>query len=119
MNILLADDHKIVREGLFNLLKENEAFNIVAQAENGLDAVEKTKFFHPDVVVMDINMPKLNGIEATRIIKNSYANIHVIGLSVQDERDVAESMKKAGAVTLINKAGDPQELVDAILKLRK
>ena len=68
---------------------------------------------------MDINMPKLNGIEATRIIKNSYANIHVIGLSVQDERDVAESMKKAGAVTLINKAGDPQDLVDAILKLRK
>lgn len=115
INILLVDDHKIVREGLANLLKENEAFNVVAQAENGLEAVEKTGIFLPDVVIMDINMPRLNGIEATRVIKTKYSNIDVIGLSVQDERDVAESMKKAGAVTLVNKAGDPQELVATIL----
>lgn len=117
INILLVDDHKIVREGLANLLKENDSFHIVAQAEDGAEAVEKTGTFHPDVVIMDINMPKLNGIEATRVIKNRFSNIQVIGLSVQDERDVSDSMKKAGAVTLVNKAGDPQELIDTILKV--
>ena len=115
INILLVDDHKIVREGLANLLKENDIFNVVAQAENGEEAVEKTGIFRPDVVIMDINMPKLNGIEATRIIKSKYANVDVIGLSVQDERDVAESMKRAGAVALVNKGGDPQELMTSIL----
>jgi signal transduction histidine kinase/CheY-like chemotaxis protein len=117
INILLVDDHKIVREGLANLLKENDSFHIVAQAENGIEAVEKTRRFHPDIVIMDINMPKLNGIEATRVIKNKFSDVKVIGLSVQDERDVSDSMKKAGAVTLINKAGDPQELIQAILNV--
>lgn len=119
INILLVDDHKIVREGLANLLKENDVFNVIAQAENGEEAVEKTGTYAPDVVIMDINMPKLNGIEATRIIKSRYPNVDVIGLSVQDERDVAESMKKAGAVTLVNKGGDPQELVNSILECKK
>ena len=115
INILLVDDHKIVREGIANLLKENDIFNVVAQAENGEEAVEKTGIYHPDIVIMDINMPKLNGIEATRVIKARFADVDVIGLSVQDERDVAESMKNAGAVTLVNKGGDPQELIETIL----
>jgi signal transduction histidine kinase len=116
IKILLADDHKIVREGLANLLKENPAFDVVAQAENGQEAVEKSEIFMPDVVIMDINMPKLNGIEATRIIKRSFPKISVIGLSVQNEEYVVDSMKKAGATALLNKAGDSQELVKLILK---
>jgi signal transduction histidine kinase/CheY-like chemotaxis protein len=115
IRILLVDDHRIVREGLANLLKENAAFEIVAHAENGQEAVEKAEIFLPDVVIMDINMPKLNGIEATRIIKSKFPYIKVIGLSVQNEEDVIESMKKAGVVALLNKAGDPQELIETVL----
>ena len=68
---------------------------------------------------MDINMPKMNGIEATRAIKAKFPQIQIIGLSVQDENDVAESMKKAGAATLLNKAGDPQDLVQAIVSFAR
>jgi signal transduction histidine kinase/CheY-like chemotaxis protein len=114
IKILLVDDHKIVREGIANLLKENPSFNVVAQAENGIEAVEKAEVYLPKVIIMDVNMPKLNGIEATRVIKNKFPNMEIIGLSVQDENDVAESMKKAGAATLLNKAGDPQELIQTI-----
>ncbi len=119
IKILLADDHTIVREGIANLLKENPSFNVIAQAENGREAVEKAELFHPDVIIMDINMPKLNGIEATREIKNKFPHIEIIGLSVQDESDIVDSMKKAGAVTLLNKAGDPQELIQTILNVTK
>ncbi len=115
ITILLADDHKIVREGIANILNENSGFNVVAQAEDGIDAIEKVKLFHPNVVIMDINMPRLNGIEATRAIKKEYPDIDIIGLSVQDEKDIVVSMQKAGAVTLLNKAGDPQELIKAIM----
>jgi len=118
IKVLLVDDHKVVREGLANLLNENAAFEVVAQAENGEEAVAKAGIFLPDVVIMDINMPKLNGIEATRAIKNKFSNIKVIGLSVQNEDDVTESMKKAGAVALLNKAGDPKELMQLILNHR-
>jgi signal transduction histidine kinase/CheY-like chemotaxis protein len=115
VKILLVDDHKIVREGIANLLKENEMFNVVAQAEDGVEAVEKAEIFLPDIIIMDINMPKLNGIEATRIIKKKFPAIDIIGLSVQNEYDVSESMKKAGAVMLINKAGDSEELIETLL----
>jgi len=118
IKVLLVDDHKIVREGLANLLKENTALEVVAQAENGQEALEKARIFLPDVVIMDINMPKLNGIEATRAIKNQFSNMEVIGLSVQNEDDVTESMKKAGATALLNKAGDPKELIQLILNCK-
>ncbi|MBP9855020.1 MAG: response regulator [Candidatus Omnitrophica bacterium] len=115
IRVLLVDDHALVREGIANILKENSLIKVVAQAENGMEAIEKVENYRPEVVVMDINMPKLNGIEATRIIKKKYPYIDIIGLSVQDERDVSDSFIKAGASTLINKAGDPQELIKAIL----
>ncbi len=115
VTILLADDHKIIREGLVNILKERPLFKIVAEAENGLEAFEKASLFKPDVIIMDINMPQLNGIEATRLIKKDFPEVQIIGLSVQDENDVSEAMKKAGAFTLLNKAGDPEELIRTIL----
>ncbi|MBL8012670.1 MAG: response regulator [Candidatus Omnitrophica bacterium] len=114
IKILLVDDHKLVREGLINILKEIPIFEIVGQAENGLEAVEKAESFHPDVVIMDVNMPELNGIEATRIMKTKFPSMEIVGLSVQDQQGVADSMKKAGAVTLLNKGGDPQELIKTI-----
>jgi CheY-like chemotaxis protein len=115
VKVLLVDDHKIVREGIANILKGKARFDVVAQAEDGLDAVEKMNTYHPDVVIMDVNMPRLNGIEATRRIKQAHPEVKVIGLSVLGENSVVESMKKAGAITLLNKAGDPKELIDLLL----
>jgi two-component system, NarL family, sensor histidine kinase NreB len=114
VNILMVDDHRIVREGIVNILSEQEGFEVIAQAENGLDAVELARILLPDVIVMDVNMPKLNGIEATRIIKAELPNIRIIGLSVQDEPEAVEAMKASGAETLLNKAADPQEFIDVI-----
>lgn len=115
ISILLVDDHKIVREGLANILKEKPIFQIVAEAENGVEACEKAAALQPDVIIMDINMPQMNGIEATRQIKKQFPHICIIGLSVQDENDTSEAMKKAGAVALLNKAGDPENLIKVIM----
>ncbi len=115
ITILLADDHKLVREGIANILKMNPLFHVVAHAENGLQAREKAAAFLPDVIIMDINMPHMNGIEATRLIKRDFPQIQIIGLSVQDEYEIAFAMKKAGALTLLNKAGDAEELIQTIL----
>jgi CheY-like chemotaxis protein len=115
IKILLVDDHQIVRKSIADLLKSIPMLQIVAQANNGLDAIEKTVRFLPDVIIMDINMPKLNGIETTRLIKKNFPDIKIIGLSVQDENDIADSMKKAGALTLLNISGDPEDLIATIL----
>lgn len=114
VKILLVDDHKLVREGIINILKEIPIFEVVGQAEDGAEAVEKAERYRPDVVIMDVNLPELSGIEATRIIKKKFPYMKVVGLSVQDQQGVADSMKKAGAVILLNKAGDPQELIKTI-----
>ena len=115
IKVAVADDHKIFREGIINLLSDCPDIEVVAQAGNGEEAIEMAKKYNPDVIIMDINMPRLNGIEATRAIKSKFPNIEIIGLSVQSEEDVTESMKKAGARILLNKAGDPGELVQMIL----
>ena len=85
IKILLADDHQIMREGLYNLLKKQPNFEVLDQAEDGITAVKKAKELEPDVIIMDIGMPGLNGIEATRQIKSDSPFIKVIALSMYSE----------------------------------
>lgn len=118
IQVLIADDHRMVREGLANLLQEVPAIDIIAQAADGEEAVQLARRHRPDVVIMDVNMPRLNGIEATRIIHQELPDIQVIGLSVLDEDGIAESMKAAGAVAYLCKGGDPEELIQAIQQAR-
>lgn len=115
VRVLLVDDHKIVREGLATLLEEQPNIEVVAHAADGQDAVELTAVLQPDVVVMDVNMPRMNGIEATRVIAQRWPHITVVGLSVQDEAGTAESMVEAGARAYLSKGGDPARLIDTIL----
>jgi len=114
IRVLLADDHKIVREGLSSLLADQPGIEVVGQAADGLAALEMARILHPDVVVMDVSMPLLDGVEATRRLKAEFLEIKVIGLSMHAESDMAGSMREAGAVAYLSKGGPAENLINAI-----
>ena len=114
VRILVADDHMAVRESLVRGLKYEANVEVVAEAEDGCAAVELTKQFQPDVVLMDISMPRLNGIEATRQIMAQCPSVRVLGLSVHDSKQYADAMLKAGASGYVVKDGDLDELIKAV-----
>jgi CheY-like chemotaxis protein len=115
VRVLLADDHQIVREGIASILSAQPAIAVVAQARDGEEAVTLARRLHPDVIVMDVNMPRMNGIEATRRIISEQPDTPIIGLSVQDESGTADAMLRAGATAYLFKGGDPDDLVGCIL----
>jgi two-component system, NarL family, response regulator NreC len=112
--ILLADDHRIVREGLKSLLNDEPDMEVVAEAPDGRQAVEMVDEHSPDVVVMDIGMPQLNGIEATRRIVADHPNARVIALSMHSDRRFMSEILKAGASGYLLKDGAFEELAGAI-----
>ncbi|WP_445665188.1 response regulator [Fodinibius sp. AD559] len=114
IKILLADDHDIVRDGIKMLLEDEVGFTIEAEAENGLQAIEICKKHDIDLIIMDINMPEMNGIEATEKIKESFPDIKVLALTMMDEDQHIRQMIEAGASGYILKSSDKIELVDAI-----
>lgn len=117
--ILLADDHKIMREGLRALIEKDSHFEIVGQTEDGRTTVKLAQELTPDIIIMDIGMPDLNGIEATRRIKAILPKTRVIGLSMYyDKRFVAEMME-AGASGYLRKDCALDELVTAIQVVTK
>jgi CHASE1-domain containing sensor protein/CheY-like chemotaxis protein/anti-sigma regulatory factor (Ser/Thr protein kinase) len=114
LRVVLADDHAIVREGLRNLLRDEADMDIVGEAADGEEAVALTRKLRPDVVVMDISMPRLNGIEATRRIKAELPAVRVIGLSMHEEADMALAMREAGAENYLSKDAPSTELLRVI-----
>src|SRR4051812_36583805 len=98
IKIILVDDHKLMREGLTSLLNKQPGISVVAQAENGRTAVQLTQKHQPDVVVMDISMPDLNGIDATKQILGRHPKTKVIALSMHSDRQFVLEMLRAGAV---------------------
>jgi DNA-binding NarL/FixJ family response regulator len=114
MRIILADDHKIIRDGLRSLLEQEEDIEVVAQAKTGHETVELVAKFVPNVVIMDIAMPDMNGIEATRHIINSFENVKIIALSMHSDRKFVIEMLKAGASGYLLKNCAFEELANAI-----
>ena len=112
--ILLADDHGIIRQGLRSLLSKQSDMEVVAEAEDGRKAINLVREFKPDIVIMDITMPNLNGVEATRQIKTEFAEIKVIALSIHSNRRFVADMLKVGASAYILKDCLFDELVQAI-----
>jgi len=97
VRIILAEDHRITREGLVNLLKERSDMEVVGEAENGREAVKLASELSPDLVIMDVTMPDLNGIDATRIITSGSNNTKVIALSMYSDKQFVQGMIQAGA----------------------
>lgn len=114
IRILLADDHKLVREGLCSLLQKESDFEIVAQAENGRDAVRFAREYHPEIAVLDVHMPDLNGADAARQILDENPDIRIIALSVNSSRKFVNGMLKAGASGYLVKTCAYDELTNAI-----
>ena len=114
MKILLADDHAMMRDGLRAILSKEMDVEVVAEASNGRDAVELARRLHPNVVVMDVGMARLNGIDATREIVASNREIKVIGLSMNSDHRYVVAMFAAGAVGYLVKDSASSELLLAL-----
>ena len=114
IRVLLADDHEVLREGLCALLELETDMDVVADVADGHAALRKARELAPDVVVMDIGMPGLNGIDATRQITKELSNAHVLCLSVHRERRLVAAMLEAGAAGYLLKTSAKRELVEAV-----
>lgn len=114
IKVLIADDHGVVREGLMAMLQTIEIIDVVGEAKHGMDAVEKTKRLLPDVILMDLRMPFMDGVEATRQIKREFPHIGVIALTMDDEQQHIFNLVRAGATGYLLKDSDSSQIVDAI-----
>jgi DNA-binding NarL/FixJ family response regulator len=117
LRILLVDDHLLFRKGLIRLLDAQPDFDVVGEARDGLEAIEKTRQLHPDVVLMDIRMPNCDGLEATRRIKAQMPDVAVVMLTVSDnEQDLATAVKY-GADGYLLKDLQPEELFEQLRRV--
>jgi DNA-binding NarL/FixJ family response regulator len=114
IRILVVDDHAILRDGICSLLAQQENIQVVGEAANGREAVEKTGVLLPDLVLMDIAMPEMNGIEATQQIKRLYPGVQVMILTQHDNREYIDPVLRAGASGYVLKRSGGRELVNAI-----
>src|SRR6266849_7928864 len=114
IRVLLADDHALVREGTRRLLEAENDVEVVAEAASGEEAIEATKRLHPDIAIMDIAMPGMGGIEATRAIKVSCPETAVLVLSAYDDEPYLIALLEAGAAGFLLKNVHGKELVSAI-----
>lgn len=114
IKILLADDHKIIREGLVSLLEQSPGMQVVGQAANGREAMQIARRCRPDIIVMDVSMPELNGMEATSQLIAELPDTKIIALSMHSDKRFVAGMLKAGASGYLLKNAAFDELVDAI-----
>jgi CheY-like chemotaxis protein len=118
IRIVLVDDHMVMRQGLASLLRGEPDFEIIGEASDGVSAVSLTHDFQPDVVLMDINMPGMDGIEATRLIHKEFPEIRVIGLSMFADNEQAARMQQAGAVNYLAKSEPAEAIIEAVRDVR-
>lgn len=117
IKVLIADDHQLFREGLTNLLSDAADIEVVAQAENGQEVLEKVRFSEPDIILMDIGMPRLNGIDTTIALCKEFPDIKTIALSMHDEKTYVKGILEAGAWGYLLKNCTYDQLVDAIIQV--
>ena len=114
IRVLLADNHNVVRTGIRAVLNAEPDMEVIAEAGNGKEAVQKTRELHPDVVVMDLGMPLMDGFAATREIRREMPDVNVIALTVHDNEEYLFRLLRAGGAGYILKEAAAEELVSAI-----
>jgi DNA-binding NarL/FixJ family response regulator len=114
LRILLADDHKIFLEGLSTVIEKIEGVQVVGEARNGKVLLQLARKLKPDVVITDISMPEMDGIEATRILRSEFPQMGILALSMHTENELIMEMMDAGANGYLAKNADRLELADAI-----
>jgi DNA-binding NarL/FixJ family response regulator len=119
IRVLIVDDHSLVRQGLKKVLELEDDIKVVGEAEDGQKALEMAKTTKPDVVLMDISMPNMNGIEATRAFKQQGFKCAILVLTIHDDREYLFEIVRAGASGYVLKDIEPQKLVEAIRAVGK
>jgi DNA-binding NarL/FixJ family response regulator len=115
IKVSIADDHKIFRDGIRMALKGKEYLKILWEAENGKDLMHKIKLKKPDVLLMDIRMPEMDGVNAIGLIRKEYEDIKIIVLTMYDDQEMITKMMEMGANAYLTKTSDPEEIYQAIL----
>ncbi|MCG3114092.1 MAG: response regulator transcription factor [Candidatus Manganitrophus sp. SA1] len=119
IRILIADDHRVVREGLAAILKSRNDMDVVGEAINGFEVIEKTKALKPDVILMDISMPQMNGVEATRAVRKISPEIGIVVLTMHDDDATIFELVRTGVHGYLLKDADSSEIVKAIQSIYK
>jgi DNA-binding NarL/FixJ family response regulator len=114
IKVLIADDHRVVREGLSAILKTKEDIDVVGEAQDGQEAVEKARSLVPDVILMDVSMPRMGGVEATRVIKRELPHIGIVALTMYEEQKYIFDLVRAVATGYLLKDTDSSQIVKAI-----
>jgi DNA-binding NarL/FixJ family response regulator len=114
IKVLIVDDHRVVREGLSAILKSKENIQVLGEAQDGQEAVEKARSLLPEVILMDVSMPKMTGVEATRIIKREFPHIGIIALTMYEEQQYIFDLVRGGATGYLLKDSDSDQIVKAI-----
>ncbi|MCG1037735.1 response regulator [Polaribacter sargassicola] len=117
INIVLVDDHKLLRDGLKNIIEQKSNLHIIGEASDGREAIKICSKLTPDVLIIDVAMPGLNGIQATEQIHKINPDIKIIGLSMHSSKPFIQGMFKAGAFGYLLKDGDSDELITAIISV--
>ena len=117
IRLLVVDDHQVVREGMVGVLNRQKDLEVIGEAADGFEAIEQAGALHPDAVIMDVDMPGMNGIDATREIKRRWEETVVVALSLHEDDGICRAMTEAGADGYISKHAPAKELVAAIRHL--
>src|SRR5207342_2312495 len=115
IKVAIADDHKIFRDGIKMALKDKDYLKIIWEAEDGRDLVHKMLLKKPDVLLMDIRMPEVDGINAIGILRKEYEEVKIIVLTMYDDQQMISKMMEMGANAYLTKTTDPEEIYEAIL----
>ena len=118
INVLVVDDHDLVRSGIVRLLEDTNGISVIGEANCGEDAVKMCRELSPDVVLMDINMPGIGGLEATKKVARANPDVKVIAVTACDDGPFAARLMQAGASGFMGKGAEVDEMVRAILKVR-
>jgi PAS domain S-box-containing protein len=115
--VLVADDHQLFREGMIHLLSQEPDLTVVGEAADGKEAIELSRKLKPDILILDVSMPQLNGIHVASQVSRELPQTRIVGLSMHDDKDMAKAMRAAGAAVYLTKGGSSEKLLEAVRSL--